>query len=141
MNITFTADGMTVNLPEKCTSSTTQASLGDDNSKDDPDRDTFSVKGAEGDTATVRLEEDPAAGHSGEQATLILRNGNSTIESKTDNLPVEITAPLPAAGEYELIVDQHGIPRDARFNGDYFLTVKYASGEAEDIKPTDNVER
>ena len=139
--LTMNLDSITSNLPEKCDSSTTQASLGDDNSKDDPDRDTFGVQGTEGDAATVTLEEDPASGHSGEQATLILRSGNSTLESKTGALPVEISATLPATGEYELVVQQHGIPKDVRFSGDYYLSVKYASGEAEDIKPTDNVEQ
>ncbi|MFI5322522.1 MAG: hypothetical protein ACHQ6U_03085, partial [Thermodesulfobacteriota bacterium] len=89
-------------------------------------------------------EEDPGAGHIGEIGTLFLRdastNGCTTREIKTDALPIEITATLPTTGEYELVVAQHGIPKDVRFKGDYFLSVKSASGDVQDIKPTDNVE-
>lgn len=89
-------------------------------------------------------EGDPGAGHIGEKGTLILRdaatNGRTTREIKKDALPIEITATLPTTGEYELVVAQHGIPKDVRFKGDYFHSVKSASGDVQDIKPTDDVE-
>jgi hypothetical protein len=123
---------------------TTHAILGDDNTKPKRDRDTFTFNFGPnpGDRlVTVTLEEDPEAGHRGEQATLILRNGNSTIESKTDALPIEITATLPSDGEYRLVVEQNGIPEDVRYRGDYFLSVKSDSGDIQEIKPSEDVEQ
>lgn len=69
---------------------------------------------------TVTLEEDPEAGHSGEQATPILRDRSSIIESKTDVLSIEINTTLPSDGEYELVVKQPDIPEDVRFRGELF---------------------
>lgn len=151
--VTFTEDSITVSLnsdsnastaqahlAEESDTSTTQATLGDDNTKPRRDRDTWSIQGTEGETVTVTLEEDPAAGHSGEQATLILRNGSSTIETSTDALPVEITTTLPSTGEYRLVVQQHDIPEEVRFRGRYFLSVQSDLGNVQDIKPSEDVE-
>ena len=47
------------------------------------DSDARSIQGTEGENVVITLEENPSAGHEGEQATLILQNGNSTLESTT----------------------------------------------------------
>ncbi len=140
VNFTISTDSMRVDLDNDSDTSTAQAALGDDNTKPRRDRDTWSIQGTEGETVTVTLEEDSEAGHSGEQATLILRNGSSTIETRTDALPIEITTTLPSDGEYKLIVQQHDIPEEVRFRGRYFLSVKSSSGNVQDIKPSEDVE-
>jgi hypothetical protein len=153
--VTFTENSITVSpnsdsdtsttqarLAEESDTSTTQATLGDDNTKPKRDRDTWSIaRAAKGQLIVITLEKDHAAGHSGEQATLILRNGGSTIETKTDALPVEITATLPSDGEYELVVQQHDIPEEVRFRGRYYLSVKSSLGNVQDIKPSEDVEQ
>lgn len=121
--------------------STTQANLGDDNNRPRRDRDTWSIQGTEGETVVITLEEDPSAGHGGEQATLMLRDGRSTIETSTDVLPIEITTTLPSDGEYQLVVQQHNIPENVRFRGRYSLSVKSSLGNVQDIKPSEDVEQ
>jgi len=128
-------------LAEESDTSTTQANLGDDNTKPRRDRDTWSIEGTEGENITLTLEADEASGHSGNLATLILRNRGSTIESVTDALPIEITTTLPETGEYQLVVDQNGIPEDVRFRGRYFLSLKSDLVNVQDIKPSEDVEQ
>jgi len=145
ITVSMTSDSETsttqARLAEESDTSTTQAALGDDNTKPRRDRDTWSIRGTEGETVTVTLEEDPSAGHSGEQATLILRNGGSTIKTISDVLPIEITTTLPSDGEYQLIVEQNGIPEDVRFRGRYFLSVISSLAEVQDIEPNEDVEQ
>jgi len=38
-------------------------------------------------------------------------------------------------------VEQHGIPEDLKFRGNYFLTVESGSGLIEEIKPSFDVEQ
>lgn len=136
---------LTVNLPSATATITATATLGD-NKKiflRDRDRDTWRIQGTGGDNVIITLEEDKAAGHIGEEATLILRggtNGKPTIETNTGALPMEIMATLPTSGEYELVVENHGIPEDVRFRGNYFLSIESDSGEIEEIRPSVNVE-
>ena len=144
VNFNLTNDSMSVDLSDDSDTITAAATLGDDNSRPKRDRDTFTFHFGPnpGDRlVTVTLEPDPSAGHTGEQATLILQNGNSTVESKTDVLPIEITATLPSDGEYQLVVEQNGIPEDVRFRGNYYLSVKSDSGDVEVIKPSEDVEQ
>ncbi|HML96443.1 MAG TPA: hypothetical protein PKC29_13550 [Thermodesulfobacteriota bacterium] len=121
--------------------STTQANLGDDNTRPRRDRDTWSFQGTEGENIVITLENVPESGHSGEQATLILQNRGSTIETSTAELPFEIAATLPSTGEYELVVSQNNIPEDVRFRGKYYLSVKSSLGTVRDIKPSEDVEQ
>ena len=132
---------ITANLSSESDTSTTQAALGDDNTKPKRDTDTWSIQGTEGENVVITLEADPEAGHDGAEATLILQNRNSTVESRTDALPIEITTTLPSDGEYELVVRQNGIPEDVRFRGRYFLSVKSSAGKVQDIKPSEDVEQ
>ena len=115
-------NNLTVNFPEDCDSLTTTAHLGDDSKPAAPDRDTFSFDGTQGEEVTLRLEEDPEAGHVGVEATLILRDsieGVSLQETTTGSLPLEIKTTLPVTGTYSILVQQHNIPLQARFRGDY----------------------
>jgi len=141
VNITISTDGMRVDTDNSSDTSTAHAALGDDNTRPRRDRDTWSIQGTEGENVTVTLEADEASGHTGEQATLILRNGGSTIETGTDALPIEITTTLPSDGEYQLVVEQNGLPEDVRFRGRYFLSVQSDSGNVQDIKPSEDVEQ
>lgn len=123
---------------------TATAALGDDNKRTKRDRDTFTFNFGPnpGDgVVKVTLEENPESGHIGEEATLILRSGNSNIEVNSGKLPLEITNTLSGDEEYKLILEQHGIPEDLRFRGNYFLTVESDSGLIEEIKPSFDVEQ
>ncbi len=143
VNLTMTKDSIHSDLEDGNTITAT-ASLGDDNKRPKRDRDTFTFNFGPnpGDSVvTVTLEENPETGHIGEEATLILRSGNSNIELKSGMLPLEITQLLPSEGNYELIVEQQGIPEDLRFRGNYFLTVESDSGLIEEIRPSFDVEQ
>lgn len=152
--LTFTADSLTVSLDNPSDTSTTQAravgvsdtstaqaNLGDDNTKPRRDRDTWSFQGTEGENVVITLEKVPESGHAGKDATLILQNGGSTIETSTAELPFEIAATLPSTGEYKLVVSQNDIPEDVRFRGRYYLSVKSSLGTVQDIKPSEDVEQ
>lgn len=143
VNLTMTKDSISADLSESDTVSAT-ASLGDDNKRPRRDRDTFTFHFGPnpGDGAVrVTLEENPEAGHIGEEATLILRRGNSDIELNSGILPLEITAELDTDKEYELVVEQHGIPEDLRFRGNYFLSIESDGGQIEEIRPSVDVEQ
>ena len=144
VNLTMTRDSLMSDLSDDSDTISTHATLGDDNNKPKRDRDTFTFNFGPnpGDRlVTVTLEEDPESGHIGEEAALILRNGSSTIETRTDALPIEITTTLPSDGEYELILQQHDIPEGVRFRGNYFLSVTSDLGDIEQITPSEDVEQ
>jgi len=141
VRLTMTSDSLFVNLTEDSNTISAKATLGDDNNNKRRERDTWNFQGSGGDTVLITLEEDPESGHSGEEATLMLKNGSSTIETSTDALPIEIMATLPSDGEYELVVEQHGIAEDVRFRGDYYLSIESTTAEVEEIRPTLDVEQ
>lgn len=128
---------------------TTQATLGDDNARPRRDRDTFTFNFGPnpGDgLVTVTLEEDPEAGHTGEEATLSISKINSPGDLRPlppigGALPIEMTVTLPTDGEYRIVVEQNGIPDDVRFRGRYYLSVTSDSGDIEEIRPTEDVEQ
>ena len=123
---------------------TATGALGDDNKRPRRDRDTFNFNFGPnpGDGAVkITLEDNPETGHIGEEATLKLRSGNSNIEVNSGMLPLEINAELDTDKEYELVVEQHGIPEDLRFRGNYFLSVEPNMGEIEEIRPSFDVEQ
>ncbi len=143
MIVTDTEDRIEVDLEDGNTITTT-ANLGDDTKRPRRDRDTFTFNFGPnpGDGAVkITLEENPETGHTGEEATLTLRSGNSNIEVNSGKLPLEITASLVANSDYKLILEQHGIHEELRFRGRYFLTVESESGSIEEIKPTFDVEQ
>ena len=143
VNIRLTKDSIKADLEEGDAISA-YVTLGDDNKRPRRDHDTFTFhfgpNPADG-LVTVTLEEDLESGHDGKEATLILRSGNSNIDHQSGILPLEITAELPADGEYELVVQQQGIPEDLRLRRNYFLTVKSESGLIEEIKLSIDVEQ
>lgn len=154
VNLVLTEDGLTVTpyvpgaaaspeADEGANTATTYASLGDDNTKPRRDTDTFTFNFGPnpGDRlVTVTLEPDQTTGHLGEQATLILRNGNSAVKTLTGALPIEFTETIPSDGEYQLVVRQNDVPEDVRFRGSYYLSVKSDQGDIEVINPTEDVE-
>lgn len=143
VNVILTEDSIHVDKEDSYTVTAT-AVLGDDNKKPRRDRDTFTLNFGSnpGDGAVkITLEENPETGHIGEEATLKLRDRNSNIEVKSGMLPLEITAELDTDKEYELVVDQHGIPENLRFRGNYFLSVEPDMGEIEEIRPSFDVEQ
>ncbi|HEX9665547.1 MAG TPA: PPC domain-containing protein [Thermodesulfobacteriota bacterium] len=104
--------------------------------------DTFSFDATEGDEITLRHVENPSTGHLGSQATLILRNaesGSPLNEEITEDVPIEMNLTIPATGKYEIIVEQHDIPPEVWFRGDYFLKLE-SSGDTEEILPGEHVE-
>ena len=145
VDFVITSDTISANVAsDPSPSFTATGTLGDDNKKPKRDRDTFTFhfgpSPSDG-NVKITLEENPEAGHAGEEATLILRKGNSNIEVNSGKLPLEITKELTGDREYKLIVEQHGIPEDQRFRGKYFLTVESESGVIEEIRPTFDVEQ
>jgi len=141
VNFTISTDSMRVDLDDDSDTSTVQAVIGDDNTRRNrKDRDTWSFQGTEGKTVTIMLQVDYDAGHNAGQATLMLMNKDSTMESITDTLPIEITKTLPADGEYKLVVQQNKIPAEVRFKGKYFLSVQFSFGTVQEIKASEDVE-
>jgi len=143
VNLIMTKDSIKADLEDGDTITAT-ASLGDDNKRPRRDRDTFTFHFGPnpGDGAVrVTLEENPETGHIGEEASLILRSENSNIEINSGMLPLEITAVLDTDKEYELVVQQHGIPADLRFRGNYFLSIESDAGQIEEVRPSFDVEQ
>lgn len=141
VNLTISTERMTVDLSNDSNTSTVQAVLGDDNTRGKrKDRDTWSFQGTEGETVTIKLEIDYDAGHNAGQATLMLKNKDSTMESSTDTLPIEISSMLPTDGEYKLVVQQNNIPSEVRFKGKYFLSVQSSIGNVQEIVASEDVE-
>lgn len=143
VNLTLTEDSIHVDLEDGDTV-TASAALGDNHRRPRRDRDTFTFHFGPnpGDGAVrITLEEDPETGHTGEEAVLILQNGDTQIEHISGVLPLEITADLDIDNEYRLIVQHRGIPTDLRFRGNYLLSIKSDSGLVEEIMPTPDVEQ
>ena len=109
------------------------STLGDDPKPSLLDQDIFKFEGTVSEEVTIRLEIDPSESHTGERATLILKDkikGVRFFRKDRRALPNEITATLPATGKYLIIVaEQPKFARDKRFRGDYCLTLE-SSGEA-----------
>jgi ELWxxDGT repeat protein len=106
--------------------------LGDDPWCWFPDQDVFRFEGEEGEEVTLTLEE-AEGDNTGEHATLILKDKINCLwffkKDKSD-LPNEITAVLPASGEYRVwIAEQSCFLPGEPFEGNYCLTLE-SSGEA-----------
>jgi hypothetical protein len=69
-----------------------------------------------------------AAAGSGKRVTLILTDkikGTVLVKLDRSEIPNEITAKLPATGEYLITVAEQVLtPKDKRFKGDYCLTLE-----------------
>lgn len=142
-NFDIKSDGsFTTNLHEAPCASSTTSFLGDNPNTQKRDTDEFSFSGSEGDEANIRLEADPAAGNNGGQAILRLE-GNSLDETVSGTLPLEITAILPALGDYKVTVDQ---PKKSsiegqQFKGTYVLSIALPNGGIEVITPGESTEK
>jgi hypothetical protein len=135
LNIT----GMTSNPPCK---SSAVAFLGD-NSKQERskrDKDLFYFTGTAGDEVNITLEPSPQDGNNGGDAVLTLR-GDSLKESVSGPLPLEISASLPADGQYSIIVKQSKKQAEERFRGSYALSAESSSESIDLIEPDSNVEK
>ncbi len=93
-----------------------------------PDIDIFKFSGTKGETVTIRIEANPPEAGSGKRVTLILTDkikGTVLLKLDRSELPNEITAKLPATGEYLITVaEQPLIAKGERYRGDYCLTLK-----------------
>jgi len=93
-----------------------------------PDIDIFKFRGTKGETVTIRIEANPPQAGLGKRLTLILTDkikGTVLLKLEQSVLPNEITAKLPATGEYLITVaEQILTTKDKRFKGDYCLTLK-----------------
>jgi hypothetical protein len=104
--------------------------LGDDPRALAPDTDVFKFSGTKGETVAVRLESSPPEYGSGKRAVLIMRNfGNGlTLFKRLNNaLPLEITATLPASGDYHVVVMESpgkAVIWGQKYGGDYCVTLE-----------------
>lgn len=131
----------TTNLGEAPCASSATSHLGNNPKKKKRDTDEFIISGSEGDEAFIRLEADPTAGNNGGQ--LILRlEGDSLDEMVSGTMPLEITAVLPATGDYVVTVDQFkkSAIEGQVFRGAYNLTVDLPPNGIEVIRPAESTE-
>jgi hypothetical protein len=131
-------------LPEPQPKTTLCSILGDDARPSILDQDIFKFEGTEGEAVTIKLEVDPSGSHTGERATLILIDrlgGVLFFRQASSELPNEITATLPATGEYYIIVaEQLRIQRGERFRGSYCLTLESSGDAWQTLKAAQGVE-
>ncbi len=123
------------------------STLGDDPLTGKEDRDTFRIKAREGDRVTIRLDDDPSAGHIGSHARLRLISGRRIghfEEVESGELPLEITTTIPETGVYEIIVGkiaQSDVPDNLlSYRGGYILSVSSPEDKIESLIPGENVE-
>jgi hypothetical protein len=97
-----------------------------------PDWDTFTFQGNKGDWVTLTLKAAGSGEANGGRAVLILRDhirGTWFFRTDSGALPSQIQTTLPAAGEYLVtVMDDLFCRKDARFRGDYVLSLDGASG-------------
>jgi streptogramin lyase len=102
--------------------------LGDDPKPSLLDQDIFTFNGTQGEGVTVRLEADPSGSHTGERATLVLKDRMRRVwlvRIDRSALPNEIAVTLPASGTYDIIVgEQPKFALGRRFRGNYCLTLE-----------------
>ncbi len=123
------------------------SALGDDPLSGKEDRDTFRINAEAGDRVTIRLDDDPSAGHLGSHARLRLisdRRIGHFDEVESGELPLEITTTIPETGVYEVIVGkiaQSDVPDNLlSFRGGYILSVGSQEDKIESLIPGENVE-
>jgi hypothetical protein len=113
--------------------------LGNDPKPSILDQDIFKFNGTTGETVTIRLESDPAEAGSGKRVTLLLMdNIKGTLLLKLDRgvLPNEISAKLPATGEYLITVaEQPKIAKGERYRGAYCLSLEASYETMRTLKP------
>jgi hypothetical protein len=118
--------------------------LGDDPKPSLLDQDIYTLQGSKGEELRVRLEGLKHDSKSSQASLILLDNIQGAVLLKTDSgtLPNEVTAVLPATGEYLAIVAELPfIARGNRFRGDYCLSVQSSVGAAQTLQPTEWVEQ
>ncbi len=117
------------------------ATLGDNDSWV-MDWDFFTFDGEEGDEVTVTLKTDESGSHTGDRATLILRDKIYTtylFKMNRGALSNRVSATLPASGKYKVLVkEQSKYARGKKFKGDYCLELDSSNGA--NLVPTSTVE-
>lgn len=113
--------------------------LGNDPKPSILDQDIFKFNGIIGETVTIRLESGPAEAGSGKRATLLLADKiPRVLFIKTDRseLPNEISAKLPATGEYLITVaEQAKIAKGEKYRGAYCLSLEASQETMQTLKP------
>ncbi|MGH7303797.1 MAG: FG-GAP-like repeat-containing protein, partial [Candidatus Rokuibacteriota bacterium] len=118
--------------------------LGNDPKPSLLDQDVFSFTGARGERVTIRLEKKGGGVHEGDRAVLILLDRvRNVVLARIDgsDLPNQISATLPAAGEYLIAVAE--LPKflsGKRFRGDYCLRLQAGPATSASLRPTGSVE-
>jgi hypothetical protein len=92
-----------------------------------------------GETVKIRLEAYPPEAGSGKRASLILAAkipGLLFVKMDQNILPNEITAKLPATGEYLITVaEQPKIAKGERYRGAYCLSLEASQETMQTLKP------
>ena len=117
--------------------------LGNDPKPSLLDQDIYTLQGTQGEELRVRLEELMGGNKSSQASLILLDNIQGAVLLKTDSgtLPNEVSAVLPATGEYLAIVGELPlIARGNRFRGDYCLSVQSSASAAQTLQPTGWVE-
>ena len=113
--------------------------LGNDPKPSILDQDIFKFNGVKGELITVRLNSEPPEAGSGKQASLMLAAkipGVLFIKTDRGVLPNEITAKLPATGEYLITVaEQPKIGRVEKYRGAYCLSLEASQETMQTLKP------
>jgi hypothetical protein len=129
-------DNMAVTVMKKATFCSI---LGNDPKPSILDQDIFKFSGAKGETVTIRFESDPTEVGSGKRVTLLLAAKiPRVLFIKMDQgvLPNEISAKLPATGEYLITVaEQPKIAKGERYRGAYCLSLEASQETMQTLKP------
>ena len=113
-----------------CASAAAAGFLGDEASPGQ-DRDGFRFTGRAGEKITVRLAPSRSGGGAGETARLVLRDaGGRRLATDAGALPLELTASLPAAGDYVVAAIKAEPGAGKPFRGHYLVTVRSHAGKA-----------
>ena len=135
-------DGLASSAPDSVTVTVAGASqgarlcsvLGNDPKPSILDQDIFRFAGSKQEQVTITLERDSAGASTGDRATLLLIDTIRNVRlARVDGgvLPNRITATLPAAGSYHVVVGERPlIAPGARFRGAYCLSLE-SSGPAQ----------
>jgi hypothetical protein len=113
--------------------------LGNDPKPSILDQDIFKFNGVKGESVTIRLNDELPEAGSGKRASLMLTAkipGVLFIKTDRGVLPNEITATLPATGEYLITVaEQPKIAKGERYRGAYCISLEASQETMQTLKP------
>lgn len=120
------------------------SALGDDRPPSQLDQDVFRFSGAKGESVKLKLAETMGAQNRGKQAILLLIDdirGVTFARFDAGDLPNEISAKLPAAGRYLVVVaEEPKFARGVRFTGNYCVTLESSVDAWRSFEATGSVE-